>query len=91
MCEIGLCAAPGTLSSVGEAELSWVRRLGLHLTEVAAARAYDRVAIKKWGPQEAAAKINFDVAQYDVSELDALSMHELVQSVRGVPLSKHYP
>lgn len=58
-------------------------RLGLHLTEIAAAKAYDRVAIKKWGPEEAATKINFPLDQYNLAELDAMDMAELVTMVRG--------
>ena len=58
-------------------------RLGLHLTEVAAAKAYDRVAIKKWGPEEAASKINFPLDQYNMAELDAMDMSDLVTMVRG--------
>lgn len=60
----------------------WVR-LGLHLTELAAARAYDRVAIKKWGPEAAADKINFPVGQYDLAELETISMGDLVTNIRG--------
>ena len=58
-------------------------RLGLHLTEIAAAKAYDRVAIKKWGPDEAANKVNFPLEQYNLAELDAMDMSELVTMVRG--------
>ena len=58
-------------------------RLGLHLTEIAAAKAYDRVAIKKWGPEEAASKINYPLDQYNLAELDAMDMNELVTMVRG--------
>ena len=60
-------------------------RLGLHLTELAAAKAYDRVAIKKWGPDEAANKINFPLSQYNLAELEAMDMSDLVTTVRGNP------
>jgi len=59
------------------------RRLGLHLTELAAAKAYDRVAIKKWGPDEAANKINFPLNQYNLAELQDMTMADLVTTVRG--------
>lgn len=61
-------------------------RLGLHLTEIAAAKAYDRVAIKKWGAEEASSKINFPLDQYNLAELDAMDMQELVTMVRGISL-----
>lgn len=60
-------------------------RLGLHLTELAAAKAYDRVAIKKWGAEEASSKINFPLDQYNIQELDAIEMQDLVAMVRGAP------
>ena len=66
--------------------LNVICRLGLHLTELAAAKAYDRVAIKKWGPEEASSKINFPLDQYNIPELDAIDMQDLVAMVRGTTL-----
>ncbi|KAK9829445.1 hypothetical protein WJX72_005915 [[Myrmecia] bisecta] len=58
-------------------------RLGLHATEEAAARAYDRVAIRKWGIAFAADKLNFPPEQYDVAALEAETLDAVVQTVRG--------
>ena len=66
-------------------KLLYVLRLGLHLTETAAAKAYDRVAIKKWGPREAIDKINFPLEHYNLQELEDITMTELVNLVRSKP------
>ena len=72
-----------------QADLVAHARLGLHLTEIAAAKAYDRVAIKKWGHEEAASKINFPMEQYNLEELEAMDMNDLVTMVRGVHAYTH--
>lgn len=59
-------------------------RLGLHDTDVEAARAYDRVAIRKWGREVAEGKINFPLADYDGDDfLVTEDLMTVVACVRG--------
>jgi hypothetical protein len=60
-----------------------VCRLGLHETEEAAAHAYDLVAIKRWGREEAANKVNYQLETYDLKVLDHYTLTQVVQHVRG--------
>lgn len=54
--------------------------LGSHADEVDAARAYDKVAINRTGPQAAT---NFPTTDYDVDDLMATPLAELVAEMRG--------
>ena len=58
--------------------------LGRHISEDAAARAYDRAAICARGKE--AAKLNFDIAQY-ASELENLESQTVAQLA---PILRYY-
>eukprot|EP00884_Botryococcus_braunii_P006967 jgi/Botrbrau1/16271/Bobra.0066s0052.1 len=58
-------------------------RLGLHDTEVLAAHAYDAVAIKRWGVEEAQNKLNFQSSMYNLAALNQLTLPQVVEVVRG--------